>query len=409
MKEKSRFARIRGVALAGAVLAIVPLAARSFAGTPEDTWKPARVEDAPSAAGAYSITPLLQFGGASAPEAAQFFEKTGAVQVDADANGNIYVLDDGNQRVQVFDSKGVYLRTVGGPGQGPGEFQLPHKLSVNARGELAVYDLGQQRLSLFEASGKLRRDQVFGSMIRDVELLDDGGIVVAHEEGRPAVLERFDANGNTVWQFAKAEPEAEGSRVDMRFRFSRAISPLLAVTGREIFAGSDDAYCIHAVSLAGKDVAAFARRYDRQKMKLPTFGGGEGEEGRKPRMVMVTRTEQRGPAGEGHSETNVQTGEEARIQLDQNDLAKMMPEFAPDLRGLLAWPDGRLWAITSMGDDDTMSIDEWSAEGRYLRSFTIDGDYDRIRVGSDGQLYAVGHDDDEFAIVYRLQATESAR
>jgi hypothetical protein len=87
----------------------------------------------------------------------------------------------------------------------------------------------------------------------------------------------------------------------------------------------------------------------------------------------------------------------------------MLPEFAPDLRGLLAWPDGRVWAITSLGGDDTMSIDEWTPEGRYLKHFEVPASYDRVRVGSDGQLYAIGHDDDEFAVVYRLTVQESKR
>lgn len=42
--------------------------------------------------------------------------------IGLDSQENIYVLDSGNFRIQVFDSNGKYLRTIGRRGQGPGEF-----------------------------------------------------------------------------------------------------------------------------------------------------------------------------------------------------------------------------------------------------------------------------------------------
>lgn len=45
--------------------------------------------------------------------------------VKADDQGNIFVLDSGNQRIPEFDGTGKYLRTIGRQGQGPGEFQSP--------------------------------------------------------------------------------------------------------------------------------------------------------------------------------------------------------------------------------------------------------------------------------------------
>jgi hypothetical protein len=45
-----------------------------------------------------------------------FFYKIRDIQVDKDEN--IYVLDSGNHRLQIFDNKGIYLRTIGKKGQG---------------------------------------------------------------------------------------------------------------------------------------------------------------------------------------------------------------------------------------------------------------------------------------------------
>ncbi len=43
------------------------------------------------------------------------FYRVGDIQVDAD--GNIYVLDSGNHRVQIFNKNGDYIRTIGKKGQ----------------------------------------------------------------------------------------------------------------------------------------------------------------------------------------------------------------------------------------------------------------------------------------------------
>jgi len=48
--------------------------------------------------------------------------------VNVDAQGNVYVVDMGNFRIQKFDSSGRYLQTIGRQGQGPGEFELPLNL-----------------------------------------------------------------------------------------------------------------------------------------------------------------------------------------------------------------------------------------------------------------------------------------
>ena len=39
--------------------------------------------------------------------------------------------------------------------------------------------------------------------------------------------------------------------------------------------------------------------------------------------------------------------------------------------------------------------------------FDLPGEYGSLRVGADGKLYAVGHDEDDFPIVYRLAVNEA--
>ncbi|MFC1492622.1 6-bladed beta-propeller [candidate division KSB1 bacterium] len=51
--------------------------------------------------------------------------------VVVDEIGDIYVLDSGNYRIQVYTSEGIYKRTIGSYGQGPGEMShWPHAFDI---------------------------------------------------------------------------------------------------------------------------------------------------------------------------------------------------------------------------------------------------------------------------------------
>jgi sugar lactone lactonase YvrE len=74
--------------------------------------------------------------------------------VAVDRNGTIYVADEGNDRIQVFDSNLQYVRTIGGGGTGSdfGHFDGwgPHHLAVDSQGRLYVVDSGNQRVQVFD-------------------------------------------------------------------------------------------------------------------------------------------------------------------------------------------------------------------------------------------------------------------
>jgi sugar lactone lactonase YvrE len=72
-----------------------------------------------------------------------------------DAQGRLYVLDQGNNRVQVLDADGKYLKTIGRQGQGPGEFFMPNTLAFNNQGVLFVGESNTARIQAFNPDGKL--------------------------------------------------------------------------------------------------------------------------------------------------------------------------------------------------------------------------------------------------------------
>jgi len=68
-------------------------------------------------------------------------------------NGEIYVTDTGNERVQVFASDGTFLRAFGGWGSEPGKLLEPVGIAIGPDGNVYVADTGNARLSVFAADG----------------------------------------------------------------------------------------------------------------------------------------------------------------------------------------------------------------------------------------------------------------
>jgi DNA-binding beta-propeller fold protein YncE len=72
--------------------------------------------------------------------------------------GEVYVSDGyGNSRVVKFSREGKYLMTWGKRGTGPGEFNTPHSVAVDSKGEVYVSDRENNRIQVFDPNGKFLR------------------------------------------------------------------------------------------------------------------------------------------------------------------------------------------------------------------------------------------------------------
>ncbi len=75
--------------------------------------------------------------------------------IEIDKQGNVYILDRGNNRIQVFDSMGNYMRTIGRAGKGPGDFLEPLDMELNKNNNLLVCDgLNNRRIQYLNYFGK---------------------------------------------------------------------------------------------------------------------------------------------------------------------------------------------------------------------------------------------------------------
>ncbi len=76
------------------------------------------------------------------------FIKPAGLAVDGD--GNLYVADSGNHRVQKFDREGGFIAEVGSLGSGEGEFNEPWGVAVDSEGNLYVADTWNNRIQKFD-------------------------------------------------------------------------------------------------------------------------------------------------------------------------------------------------------------------------------------------------------------------
>ena len=75
-----------------------------------------------------------------------------------DAAGNTYISDGYiNSRVAKIDKDGNWLKSWGEPGDGPGQFNTPHSIAVDAEGRVYVADRGNRRIQVFDGEGKFLR------------------------------------------------------------------------------------------------------------------------------------------------------------------------------------------------------------------------------------------------------------
>jgi DNA-binding beta-propeller fold protein YncE len=171
------------------------------------------------------------------------------IAVTLDDQDNLYVLEAGSGRVQVFDPNGQFLRMWGSPGAGDGQFNLNHPnglalaadgypglehygdIAVDSSGNVYVLDTFNYRVQKFANDGtflaKWGEEAVLGKAA-DGEFIFPAGMatdlegnVYVSDGGRPDV-QKFDPQGNLL---AKIGGSSNGDGAVSLWGSSIAVGP----------------------------------------------------------------------------------------------------------------------------------------------------------------------------------------
>jgi DNA-binding beta-propeller fold protein YncE len=146
---------------------------------------------------------------------------TRTADVAWDRAGNIYVADgvatNGNARVAKFDKDGHFIKSWGYRGSEPGQFNSLHGIALDAQGNVYVADAGNKRIQVFDGEGNAKsqitnigtpyaicmtsgpHQYLYSSNSNDPETLDNGEIYKLELDGR--VVGTFGRAGKLVKEF----------------------------------------------------------------------------------------------------------------------------------------------------------------------------------------------------------------
>jgi hypothetical protein len=135
-----------------------------------------------------------------------------------DPAGNIFVADGyGNSRIAKFDKGGKYIKSWGTKGAEPGQFDTPQSLASDAQGNLYVADFGNKRIQVFDGDGVVKTQignvgapwaicispgahpYLYSSNSNDPRNMDNGEIYRMELDGR--VLGKFGRAGKLAMEF----------------------------------------------------------------------------------------------------------------------------------------------------------------------------------------------------------------
>ena len=75
-----------------------------------------------------------------------------------DSQGNTYITDGYvNSRVAKYDKRGVWVKSWGAKGSGPGEFNTPHSIAIDRQDSVYVGDRANHRIQVFDTDGNFKR------------------------------------------------------------------------------------------------------------------------------------------------------------------------------------------------------------------------------------------------------------
>ena len=303
----------------------------------------------------------LSIGDAEGREDYMFSE---IVSVAVDEEERIYVLDSKEVHIKVFDKNGIYLKTIGQRGQGPGEFGIPTSIQISQDGNIIVHDMW--------SIVYLTSDGIFLKKIHLTktatpqwfQIDSDGNIIGNFTIMRELALMKYDSDQKLQFSLARVNPFG----INREHSFSLVWIHFLVTKDNHIIWLFSNKYELNFVTPAGKLIRKIITDYS----PIPLT-----EEDKKIKISKIL--------------TN------RKIEL---------PKFFQPLEktDLFMDDDGRLFIKRRQGADSYF-FDVYDSEGRYLTNLHLKIVSGTSLIWKENKLYTVEEDEDGYQYVKRYKVT----
>ncbi|MCJ7617681.1 MAG: 6-bladed beta-propeller [Desulfobacterales bacterium] len=287
--------------------------------------------------------------------------------IAVDDECNIYVLDLKESHIKVFDNEGIYQKTIGRRGQGPGEFQGPLGIQITAKNESLVNNLTSSRLIYYSLNGEfLREDQMTGIPRALLKMDSNFDYICAYPKSEQifkVALEKYDSSQKKLFSIAEVEIENYSARAkSIIFNITKENEIIWAIT---------DKYEIMITDAVGNLTRKIIRDYDSVEIL-------EEEKQSFLRQIPLS------------------PGEE-------------FPKYFPPLRDTFISVDGNgkiyIGTYERTPDGNGYYYDVFDSEGKYIVKMPIRHTKRSPIIWKSGKLYTIEADEDGFQYVKRYKVT----
>jgi len=135
--------------------------------------------------------------------------------IATDSKNNIYILDRKEKFMYLFNEEGRFLKKIGRPGQGPGEFGKPCSIYIDSKDIIYILDESNRRVEIFDSEANYIKSIKFldfpaGSASNII--VDKGGnfYISGYYRIQNAVVGKFSSTGELIKHFPLPVIEYKG-------------------------------------------------------------------------------------------------------------------------------------------------------------------------------------------------------
>jgi hypothetical protein len=217
-----------------------------------------------------SANPAVEIGVVEGDTHYQLFRANSSLRLP---DGTIVVANAGTQELRWFDPQGTYVRTAGGRGGGPGEFEGLGWVAQLGEDSIIAYDQRHSRVSVFDTEGEFGRAQTLGQRGLVLGMFADGSLLLTSRAmGADDLSEGLRRRSDGLYRYANTgefldslglfpgterileiQRTGTGSSVD---------STVYAVTDSAFYVGTQDRYAITVHNPDGGLIGSVRRQQD---------------------------------------------------------------------------------------------------------------------------------------------------